>query len=94
MHEFLHGRAPLHRTFHPHLCHCIFTPPYSPELNPTERLWDVVKDQICNSIFKTLDPIEEKITEALRPFWEQPTSARKLGAMADFILKQTIRLRT
>ncbi|MCK4563805.1 MAG: IS630 family transposase [Verrucomicrobia bacterium] len=62
----------------PKRIHLIPLPPYSPELNPIERLWDVVKDQICNQVFETLDAIEEKITEALRPYWEQPAYARSL----------------
>ena len=26
---------------------CLFLPPYSPELNPIERLWQEVKDQLA-----------------------------------------------
>jgi transposase len=26
---------------------CLFLPPYSPELNPIERLWQDVKDQLA-----------------------------------------------
>ena len=62
----------------PERVHLVPLPAYSPELNPIERLWDVVKDQICNRVFDTLDAIEEKITEALRPYWEQPVYARSL----------------
>jgi hypothetical protein len=58
--------------------HLVQLPAYSPELNPIERLWDVAKDQICNRVFDTLDAIEEKLTEALRPYWEQPAYARSL----------------
>jgi transposase len=58
--------------------HLVALPSYSPELNPIERLWDVVKDRICNRVFDTLEAIEEKITEALRPYWEQPAYARSL----------------
>jgi len=29
-------------------------PPYSPELNPVEKLGDWVKDAICNRLFKDL----------------------------------------
>ena len=62
----------------PERIHPLQLPPYSPELNPIEGLWDVVKDKICNRVFETLDAIEEKITEALRPYWEQPAFARSL----------------
>jgi len=50
--------------------HLLLLPPYSPELNPVEKLWDIMKDQLCNRVFSTLDDIEEAITCALRPFWE------------------------
>lgn len=58
--------------------HLIALPAYSPELNPIERLWDIVKDRICNRVFGSLDAIEEKISEALRPYWEQPAYVRSL----------------
>jgi hypothetical protein len=58
--------------------HLVPLPAYSPELNPIERLWDVAKDPICNRVFDALDAIEEKLTEALRPYWEQPAVARSL----------------
>ena len=62
----------------PERIHLVPLPPYSPELNPIESLWDVVKDQICNRVYATLDAIEEHITEALRPYWEEPAYARSL----------------
>lgn len=44
-------------------------PPYSPELNPIEKLWDIVKDTICNLLFDSMDQLEEKITETLQRYW-------------------------
>ncbi|MCF7848052.1 MAG: transposase [Kiritimatiellales bacterium] len=35
-------------------------------------------ERISERVFETLDAIEEKITEALRPYWEQPVYARSL----------------
>jgi DDE superfamily endonuclease len=32
----------------------IALPPYSPELNPVEKLWDQLKDRLCNQPFPTL----------------------------------------
>ncbi len=52
--------------------HVLPLPPYSPELNPIEKLWDVIKDGIANRVFETLDAIEQKLAEALRPYWESP----------------------
>lgn len=36
-------------------------PPYSPELNPVEKLGDLVKDAICNRLFKDLRTLEDAI---------------------------------
>jgi transposase len=50
--------------------HLLPLPPYSPELNPVEGLWDQLKDALCNRLFETLAALEAAVTEALRPFWE------------------------
>ena len=62
----------------PNRIHLLPLPPYSPELNPIEKLWDQMKDRIVNRVYETLDEIEESISTALRPFWESPTPARSL----------------
>lgn len=48
----------------------ITLPAYCPELNPTEKLWDIVKDGICNIDWPDLRALEDKITERIRPYWE------------------------
>ena len=35
-----------------------FIPPYSPELNPAERIWAFLKRKITNKAFKTLDELQ------------------------------------
>jgi transposase len=42
-------------------------PAYSPELNPVEKLGDLVKDAICNRLFKKLRPLEDAILAELEP---------------------------
>ena len=42
-------------------------PPYSPELNPVEKLGDLVKDAICNRLFKQLHVLEDAILAELEP---------------------------
>ena len=42
-------------------------PPYSPELNPVEKLGDLVKDAICNRLFAALRPLEAAILAELEP---------------------------
>lgn len=36
-----------------------FLPPYSPELNPAEKIWKHLKRKFTNKLFKTLDEISE-----------------------------------
>lgn len=36
----------------------IFLPPYSPELNPAEKIWAKFKRDFSNRIFKTLDDLD------------------------------------
>ncbi len=45
-------------------------PAYSPDLNPIEPLWNVVKQEIANDVWDTLDGIEVGISRALKPDWE------------------------
>lgn len=48
-------------------------PPYSPELNPVEKLGDLVKDRICNRLYPTLRQLEDHILAILKP-WRTETS--------------------
>ena len=67
------GAAALPARIHP-----LPLPPYSPELNPVEGLWDQTQDVTCNRHFAGLDQLEEALTQALRPFWETPARALSL----------------
>jgi transposase len=42
----------------------IFLPPYSPELNPVENIWAILKRKFTNKHYNTLDEVSEFITEA------------------------------
>lgn len=44
----------------------IFLPSYSPELNPAEQIWRVLKKTICNSVFKTLDELSDHLRNAIQ----------------------------
>ena len=46
----------------------LFLPPYSPELNPAEPLWDALReDCFANHVFTDLDAVErDSIREAER----------------------------
>ena len=41
-------------------------PPYCPELNPAEKMWQWFKSKISMKIYKSLDELEEKITELIK----------------------------
>jgi hypothetical protein len=43
-------------------------PPYSPELNPVEHLWDYIREQkgFNNYIFESMDSLETHLEEVLR----------------------------
>ena len=41
--------------------HFSFLPPYSPELQPAEHLWPLVREEVANKLFMTLDELEDAI---------------------------------
>ena len=41
----------------------IFLPPYSPELNPAEKMWQKFKRNFTNKLFKSLDDVQTFIYE-------------------------------
>jgi transposase len=43
----------------------LFIPPYSPELNPAEKMWRYFKDRIANEIFKTLDDLSSSLSQLI-----------------------------
>lgn len=43
----------------------IFLPPYSPELNPAEKMWAKYKRQFTNRVFESLDKVENFICDAV-----------------------------
>ena len=43
-----------------------FLPPYSPELNPAEHLWEAVREErFANHVFANLDAVEGALTQGL-----------------------------
>lgn len=62
----------------PERIHLLPLPPYSPELNPIEKLWDVVKDRVANRVFHTLEEIESVLSQALRPYWSSSDPVLRL----------------
>ena len=46
----------------------IFLPPYSPELNPIERLWQDIKQKLFSRTYQTLDQMQQQLSEILGNF--------------------------
>ena len=46
----------------------IFLPPYSPELNPVERLWQDLKDQMAFDLYKSLAALRQEVRSAVATY--------------------------
>ena len=46
----------------------IFQPPYSLELNPIERVWQHIKQELSWEIYDNLDEIKEKVRAFIEKF--------------------------
>jgi len=45
----------------------MYLPPYSPELNPVERLWKYIKQNtIKNKVYETLDALETAVANFIK----------------------------
>jgi len=60
----------------------IYLPPYSPDLNPIERLWRVVKDRHFTQWYtKDRETLIQRICEALMAFIDNPDSVKTVCAV-------------
>lgn len=58
----------------------IYLPPYSPELNPTEHLWNYIRNaKFRNSLFENLDDVQEALI----------TSYEELDKQKDMVASMT-----
>jgi transposase len=64
--------------------HLIFLPPYSPQLNPIERLWKWLKETVIANVFhKDQIDIDRAITRFMEYIDQQPKEMlRRLGCAA------------
>ena len=73
--------APAHRSAQidwPKHIQPLSLPPYSPELDPAERLFKELRRTLANEVFDSIDCLEDDLTDALKPYWENPKVLRKL----------------
>jgi hypothetical protein len=61
----------------------VFLPPYSPELNPIERLWRDLKDQLADDVAQTLDDLSETVGAIMQRY--SPATLRSLTGFAYFV---------
>ena len=66
----------------------IFLPPYCPELNPIEQVWDFLRENyLSNRIFSTWDSLVDAICWAWNKLCESPEKINKIGTREWVILK-------
>ena len=53
-----------------------FLPPYSPELNPNERVWSQVKRQVAKKPVNNRNELRQVILSALRSLQKLPEKVR------------------
>ncbi len=53
-------------------------PPYSPELNPVERLFKELRAVLKNRVFENLQAVEEAVIKAIEPFLKDGSRVKKL----------------
>src|SRR5581483_8065015 len=56
--------------------HLVFLPPYSPELQPAEHLWELSDQALANRHFRDLDELMEVQAERCRKLQELPELIR------------------
>jgi transposase len=52
-----------------------FLPPYSPELNPVERLWQDLKDQVAFDFYRSLAWLRQDVRTALATYTDETVAS-------------------
>lgn len=59
----------------------LLLPPYSPELNPVEHLWEDLREKdLANQAFSSLDGLEDRLCEGLQRLMADPRYLQSLTA--------------
>jgi transposase len=56
--------------------HLAFLPPYSPELQPAERLWPIVNEGTANKVFNDLAELEDRLEQRCIHLCDNPGKVR------------------
>jgi len=54
-----------------------YRPPYSPELQPAERMWPLVNEAVAHRYFETLEEVMEVVAERCQVLSADPATVRK-----------------
>lgn len=68
--------------------HLLSLPPYSPELNPVEKIGAFIKDAVCNRVWQTMGEIEAAISAELEPLWTIPNRVAQLVGTEGWLAAQ------
>ncbi|WP_459896367.1 transposase [Desulfurobacterium crinifex] len=49
----------------------VYLPPYSPELNPVERVFQDIKKHLKNKVFNVIEELEDTVCEIVKSFTHQ-----------------------
>ena len=70
----------------------LFLPPYSPELNPQEHLWDELREKhFHNRVFDSIDALEDQLVSALRSLEDAPDRVQSMTARDWIIIDPALR---
>jgi transposase len=59
----------------------LLLPPYSPELNPMEHIWDDLREKhFHNHVFDSIDALENHLEHALHDYENNPTRVASISA--------------
>lgn len=57
----------------------IFLPPYSPELNPVEHIWEHIRENgFWNKAFNSIEAVEDQLMESLQALESDPASVASM----------------
>lgn len=65
----------------------VFLPPYAPELNPVEHIWDDLREKFFhNSVFDSIEALEDHLVSALLAYENDSDRVRSITGW-DWIIK-------
>ncbi|NSW87668.1 MAG: transposase [Syntrophobacteraceae bacterium] len=66
--------------------HLVFLPPYSPELNPVEHIWESIRENwLGNEAFESMDRVEDQCVKALFALENDPAMVQNLTALPSIV---------